>query len=82
MPNSLKVMIKKLAHKGCISSAERDELLMKLDGHDLEIRTDERAKTIDEVIALARAEIDFVSQAEQKRFVEFMKALKEPNDDK
>ena len=47
-----------------------------------EIRADERTKTIEEVIALARAEIDFISQAEQKRFVEFMKALKEQNDDK
>lgn len=52
MPNSLKAMIKKLAHKGCISSAECDELLMKLDGHDSEIR----AKTIDECINAIDAE--------------------------
>lgn len=36
-----------------------------------------RADAIDECIALARAEIDFESQAEQKRFVEFMEQLKE-----
>lgn len=32
---------------------------------------------INKCITLARAEIDFESQAEQKRFVEFMKQLKE-----
>lgn len=36
-----------------------------------------RADAIDECIALARAEIDFESQAEQKRFVDFMEQLKE-----
>ena len=36
-----------------------------------------RADAIDECISLARAEIDFESQAEQKRFVEFMEQLKE-----
>lgn len=40
--------------------------------HDKQIR----AEAIDEVIALARAEIDFEGQAEQKRFVEFMEQLK------
>lgn len=35
-----------------------------------------KADTIDEVIRLARAEIDFESQAEQKRFVDFMEQLK------
>ena len=41
---------------------------------------DVRADAIDECIALARAEIDFESQVEQKRFVEFMKQLKEKNE--
>lgn len=36
-----------------------------------------KADTIDECIALARTEIDFESQAEQKRFVDFLKHLKE-----
>mgnify|MGYP003326848169 CR=1 FL=1 len=36
-----------------------------------------KADAIEEVISLARAEIDFESQAEQKRFVEFMEQLKE-----
>ena len=36
-----------------------------------------RKDAIDECIALARAEIDFESQAEQKRFVDFMEQLKE-----
>ena len=36
-----------------------------------------RADAIDDVIKLARAEIDFESQAEQIRFVEFMESLKE-----
>lgn len=36
-----------------------------------------RADAFDEVIRLARTEIDFESQAEQKRFVEFMEQLKE-----
>lgn len=36
-----------------------------------------KADAIDDVIKLARAEIDFESQAEQKRFVEFMESLKE-----
>lgn len=44
---------------------------------EMVIRADERTKTIDDVITLARAEIDFVNQAEQARFVEFMEALKE-----
>lgn len=44
-----------------------------LEEHDKQIRTD----AIDECISLARAEIDFESQAEQKRFVEFMEQLKE-----
>lgn len=35
-----------------------------------------RADAVDEVIGLARTEIDFESQAEQKRFVEFMEQLK------
>ena len=34
MPNSLKVMFKKLAHKGKITDAECQELIAKLDGHD------------------------------------------------
>ena len=38
---------------------------------------DAKAEVIEEVIRLARAEIDFESQAEQKRFVEFMEQLKE-----
>lgn len=40
-----------------------------------------RADAIDEVILLARAEIDFESQAEQKRFVEFMEQMKEQNNE-
>lgn len=40
-------------------------------------KADGKSKTIDEVIALARAEIDFESQEEQQRFVEFMEQLKE-----
>ena len=40
-----------------------------------------REETIDEVIKIARAEIDFENQEEQKRFVEFMKSLKEQKDD-
>lgn len=36
-----------------------------------------RVDAIDEVIKIARAEIDFENQAEQKRFVEFMEQLKE-----
>ena len=38
-----------------------------------------KSDVIDECIVLARAEIDFESQAEQKRFVEFMEQLKEKN---
>lgn len=34
---------------------------------------------IDEAITLGRTEIDFESQAEQKRFVEFMERLKNEN---
>ena len=45
--------------------------------HDKKVRAD----AIDEVIKIARAEIDFENQAEQKRFVEFMKSLKEQKDD-
>ena len=45
--------------------------------HDKQIRAD----AIEECIALARAEIDFESQAEQKRFIEFMKQLKEQKND-
>ena len=37
MPKSLKVMIKKLAHKGKITDAECQELITKLDGHDAEL---------------------------------------------
>lgn len=51
-----------------------------LDCADLQLTAYEaevRAKAIEEVISLARVEIDFESQAEQKRFIEFMRALKE-----
>lgn len=40
-----------------------------------------RIDAISECIALARAEIDFESQAEQKRFVEFMEGLKEQSNE-
>lgn len=40
MPNSLKCRIKKLAHEGKITEKESNELMMKLDGHDAEIRAD------------------------------------------
>lgn len=49
-------------------------------GRDLrELERQIRADAIDEVIEIARAEIDFESQAEKKRFVEFMEQLKEQN---
>lgn len=38
MPMSLKVMLKKFAHKGQITQEEYDALIKKLDGHDKEIR--------------------------------------------
>lgn len=44
MPMSLKVMLKKVAHKGQITQEEYDALVKKLDGHDKEIRN----KAIDE----------------------------------
>ena len=44
MPMSLKVMLKKFAHKGQITQEEYDALIKKLDGHDREIRS----KAIDE----------------------------------
>lgn len=78
MPNSLKSKLSKLRYKGCITNEEYKELIDKLVGHDAEII----AETIDEVIALARAEIDFESQAEQKRFADFMNQLKEQKGDK
>lgn len=40
------------------------------------IRVNERKKVLDEVIEIARAEIDFENQAEQIRFVEFMEEMK------
>lgn len=40
-----------------------------------------KTDAIDEVIKIARAEIDFQNQAEQKRFVEFMESLKEQKKD-
>lgn len=56
------------------SCSKCDELLNKwLDEYEAQVR----AEIIDEVITLARAEIDFESQAEQKRFVEFMEHLRE-----
>lgn len=36
MPKSLKTMFKKLAHDGKITDAECQELIAKLDGHDVE----------------------------------------------
>ena len=44
MPMSLKVMLKKFAHKGQITQEEYDALIKKLDGHDKEIRN----KALDE----------------------------------
>lgn len=41
------------------------------------IRVNERKKVLDEVIKIAREEIDFENQAEQIRFVEFMEEMKE-----
>lgn len=40
MPNSLKCQIKKLAHEGKITEEEANELILKLDGHDKQIRAD------------------------------------------
>lgn len=54
-----------------------DSIDCNLEKHDAKVRAD----AIDEVIALARAEIDFESQAEQKRFVEFMEQIKEQNNE-
>lgn len=48
MPNSLKVMIAKLKHKGCITADDYNALITKLDGHDAKIRADERKKTLEE----------------------------------
>lgn len=48
MPNSLKTKLSKLRHKCQITNEEYQELIAKLDGHDVEIRADERRKTLDE----------------------------------
>lgn len=48
MPNSLKTKLSKLRHKGQITNEEYQELITKLDGHDAEIRADERAKVLNE----------------------------------
>ena len=46
-----------------------------------EVERTAKAEAFDDCIALARAEIDFESQSEQKRFVEFMEQLKEQKND-
>lgn len=49
MPNSLRNQISKLRYKGKITQEECDVLLAKLDGHDAEIRADERKKVFEEI---------------------------------
>lgn len=76
MPNSLRIMIKKLAHKGRISSAECDELLMKLDGHDAQIRADERKKVLHEQRALdvnLQISAEELRADERRKFKEWFK---------
>ena len=53
MPMSLKVMLKKFAHKGQISKEEYDALIKKLEGHDKEIRNN----TIDEFAEMLCVEL-------------------------
>lgn len=44
MPNSLRVKFNSMRHKGRIDEAEYHALIKKLDGHDEQIRADERRK--------------------------------------
>lgn len=54
MPMSLKVMLKKFAHKGQITQEEYDTLVKKLDGHDKEIRNN----TIDEFVEKLSTDVE------------------------
>ena len=54
MPMSLKVMLKKFAHKGQITQEEYDALIKKLDGHDKEIRN----KAIDEFLEKLSTDVE------------------------
>ena len=49
MPNSFRVKLSKLCHKGCITNEEYQELKQKLDGHDAKLRED----AIDEFVRFA-----------------------------
>lgn len=47
MPNSLKTKLSKLRYKCQITNEEYQELIDKLDGHDAEIRADERVRMLE-----------------------------------
>lgn len=47
MPNSFRVKLSKLRHKGSITNEDYQELKQKLDGHDARLR----AEAIDEFVA-------------------------------
>lgn len=79
MPNSLKTKLSKLRYKCQITDEEYQELITKLDGHDAEIRADERAKmlspydveSIEELIQNVRAKaIEEFARRLNLKFVE------------
>ena len=68
MPKSLKVMIKKLAHDGKITEEEYNDLIKKLDGHDIDLVTH---------IFKLISDIELLTDKEQRIFLKAMSRERE-----